>query len=353
MYARVAVASNALDLGSLQPLAASALHEALIQTLFAHGRLVFASNDDAKDFVRAIKGAAAMPPGARARWEALLVHLRNSHRVIVADPPSDESLATVDAIDRLRAGWGGQADVAIVAQALSAALGVPEDTGILSAPGFNPDVAVAVTAPNAPALVRIVDQERNPFTAHGSLREDFWRNVLEPMATGSTEVTILDGYLFNRITESAHGRGRGSSVAEHICWLLEHLDSVMAGRSTVRLIGNASKLTTGDDAHDIAQTVHDRWSPLKVGRIARVEVHLGDPSKGRQRFPHDRHIRFSTGSAVKVPAGFDRLSDERIWDTSGMWWTYLWQTRALDGLRADEKAATSLARHPEALALSR
>lgn len=353
MYARVAVASNALDFGSIQPLAATALHEALIQTLLAHGRLVFASNDDAKDFVLAVKGAAAMPPGARARWEALIVYLRNSQRVVVVDPSSHDTLATVDAIDRLRAGWGTQTDVAVVAQALSAALGIPEDTGVLSAPGFNPDVAVGVAAPNAPALTRIVEQEQNPCAVHNSAREDFWDNVLEPMATGATEVTILDGYLFNRITELAHGRGRATDVPEHICWLLEHLDSVMAGRSTVRLIGNASKLTTGDDARAIAQTIYDRWSPLKVGRLSTVEVHLGVSSDGRRRFPHDRHIRFSTGSAIKVPAGFDRLSGERIWDASGMWWTYLWQPSALDGLRADETTAVTLARHPQALALSR
>lgn len=353
MYARVAVASNALDLGSIQPLMATALHDALVETLLAHGRLVFGSNQEAMDFVRAIKGTAGMPPGARARWEALLVHLRNSHRVVVADPPSQNTLDTVDAIDRLRAGWGGQADVAVVAQAVCGALGVPEDTGVLSAPGVNPDVAVAVAASNAPALARIVEQERNPVATHASPREDFWSNVLEPIATGATEVTILDGYLFNRISDLNHGRGHPSRAPEHICWLLEHLDSVMAGVSTVRLIGNASKLTTGDDAKTVAQTIHARWSPLTVGRLSRVEVHLGNPANGRQRFPHDRHIRASTGSAVKVPAGFDRLSAERIWDTSGMWWSYLWQPRALDGLRADEQAAISLARHPQALVLSR
>ncbi|QOR69382.1 hypothetical protein IM660_11805 [Ruania alkalisoli] len=334
-------------------MAANALHESLVETLLAHGRLVFVSDDEAREFVRAVRGIAGMPPGARARWEAMLVHLRKSHRVVVADPPSRDTLATVDGIDRLRAGWGGQADVAVVSQTLSVTLGVPGDTGILSAPGLKPDVAVAVTAPTAPALARIVEQERSPFAAHGTAREDFWFNVLRPIATGAREVVILDGYLFNRITGSAYGRGSASDVPEHICWLLEHLDSVMAGGSTVRLVGNASKLNSRDDACALAQIIHHRWSPANEGRLARVEVHLGDPSNGRQRFPHDRHIRFSTGSAVKIPAGFDRLRDRRIWDTSGMWWTYLWRSRALDALRSDEQTATSLARHPLALALSR
>lgn len=353
MYARVAVAFNALDLGSIQPLVASALHEALVEALLAHGRLVFASNGEAREFVRAVKGTAAMPPGARARWGALLVHLRNSQRVVIIDTPGHDALATVDAIDRLRAAWGEQTDVAVVSLAHSGALGIPADTGILSALGLTPDVAVVAAAPRVPALARIVEQAQNPVAAHASLREDFWVDVLEPMATGAREVTVLDGFLFNRITELAHRRGRTSYVPEHICWLLEHLDSVMAVRSTVKLVGKKSRSLGGNDAQAIARAIHDQWTPSKVGRIAEVEVYLGEPSTGGLRFPHDRHIRFSTGSALKVPAGFDRLSDAHIWDTSGMWWTYLWQPRALDGLRSDEQAATSLARHPRAFVLSR
>lgn len=353
MYARVAVASTALDMGPIQPHIANSLHGALVEALLAHGRLVFASNDEALTFVRALKGTVEIPQAARTRWEAMLIHLKQSGRVVIAQPPSETTLASVEAIDVLRAGWGGHTDVAVVAPARSAALGLPEDTGILSDPTHAPDVAVAATAIEAPALVRIHDLQQNPVAAHRSSREDFWARVLEPMATGATEATILDGYLFNRISELAHGRGRSTGVPEHVCWLLQHLDCVMAGRSTVRLIGNASKLKTGDDAQTLADTIRDRWMPDRIGRLATVEILLGDPGNGRRAFPHDRHIRFSTGSAIKIPAGFDRLSDENIWDTSGMWWDYLWHPRALDGLRADEQAATGLARHPRSIVISR
>lgn len=350
MYARVAVASNALDLGAVQPLIANSIHEVLVETLLAHGRLVFASNQEALDFVRAVRSTAEIPQGARSRWEKMLVHLKQSGRVVIGDPLSEATLAAVDAIDLLRTGWGTRADVAIVAQALSVALGVPEDTGILTAPGCNPDVAVAPAASNAPALARIRQLEQNPVAAYGSTRDDFWTTVLEPMATGAVEATVLDGYLFNRISDLAHGRPLG--VPEHVCWLLDHLDNVMAGGARVRLIANASNVKTGANAREIAKAIHDQWSPLRVGRLAKVEVLLGQPIYSR-RFPHDRHIRFSTGGALKIPAGFDRLREERIWDRSGMWWTYLWQTSALDGLRADEREAESLASHPAAFALSR
>ncbi|MEQ7848979.1 hypothetical protein [Nocardioides kribbensis] len=352
MYARVAVASNALDLGTMQPPIATALHGALIESLLSHGRLVFSSQQEALEFIRAVKQTEGIPPTARARWTALLGQLHQAGRVNFADPPMEATLSTVDAIDLLRAGWGGQADIAVVAAAASASLGVPEDTGILSAPGCNPDVAVAAAAPTAPALARIQELQDHPVAAHGSDREVFWETVLEPMATGAIAATILDGYLFTRLSDIANGRLQAPNASEHVTWLLEHLDSVMAGGATVRLIGNANHVTTGDDAQVVAQTIQERWGPLRVGRLAKVEVLLGRPAHGR-RFPHDRHIRFSTGSAIKVPAGFDRLREERIYDTSGMWWTYLWQQSALDDLRTDERAAEMLARHPEALALSR
>ena len=66
MYARVAVASNALDLGAVLPPIANALHSALVETLLAHGRLVFASNEEALDFVRAIRNTATIAITATA-----------------------------------------------------------------------------------------------------------------------------------------------------------------------------------------------------------------------------------------------------------------------------------------------
>ncbi|MFC7497070.1 MULTISPECIES: hypothetical protein [unclassified Nocardioides] len=341
MYARVAVASNALDMGAIPPPVATALHGALIESLRSHGRLVFTSPEEALEFVRAVKETGGIPPTSRAKWTALLGQFRQSGRVVFADPPSETSLATVDAIDLLRAGWGRHAEIAVVAEAASTALGVPGDTGVLSDPGCTPDVAVAAAAPTAPALARIQQLHDHPVAAHGSDREEFWSTVLEPMATGAMTATILDGYLF-----ANEARG-----GDHVVWMLEHLDSVMAGGATVRLLAN-SRHSRGLDPQKVAEAVRDRWAPLKVGRLSRVEVLLGTPSQGR-RFPHDRHVRFSTGSAVKVPAGFDRLSEQRIWDTSGMWWTYFWQSSALDDLRDDEGAAETLAHHPEALVLSR
>lgn len=87
MYARVAIASNSLDLGGLAAPIANALHGSLIEMLLAHGRLVFTSQDEALEFVRAIRTTAEMPPGARTRWSAALGQLKQLGRVVFTALP--------------------------------------------------------------------------------------------------------------------------------------------------------------------------------------------------------------------------------------------------------------------------
>ncbi|WP_148076927.1 hypothetical protein [Nocardioides aurantiacus] len=205
MYARVAVASNSLDLGTLPPPVANALHGTLIEMLLAHGRLVFTSQGEALEFVRAIKTTEGMPPGARTRWTAALMQLRQSGRVVFTDPPGPATLASVTTLDGVRAQWGGQTDVAVIADSACLSLGVPANTGILSDPTLNPDLAVPAAAPDAPALARLQLLQQHPVAAHGSSRKKFWKSVLEPVATDAHTATLLDGYLFKRLSEIHHG----------------------------------------------------------------------------------------------------------------------------------------------------
>lgn len=354
MYARVAVASNALDFTGLPQPVANALNEALLERILANGRLVFSSDADALDFVRAIRSIEGLPQGARTRWTFVLSRLKQNGRVIVGEPTVGLPLTDMDALATLRAQWGARTDVAVVATSMSETFGIPADTGVLTDPLQGPDIAMVGTAPYAPALARIHELEQHSVAATGSPREEFWTTVLEPLATNAVAATILDPYLFTRLSDIAHGRHQQPHGGEQVTWLLERLDSVMAGRATVRLIGSRAHVHNDDDAQAIAEFVAAQWGPLGVGRLAKVEILLAE-NRGQNRLPHDRHIRFSTGSALKIEAGFDRLRDERIWDPSGMWWTYFWQTDALDRLRRDEERGEALARqtHQQAVALSR
>jgi hypothetical protein len=344
MYARIAVASNALDLGTVPAPIANALHGALVEALLAHGRLVFGSQEEAFEFLRAVRETGGVPPGARTRWNAALVQLRQSRRVVLADQPCQTSLASVSTLDALREQWGEEADIAVIADAACPSLGVPMDTGILSDPNINPDLAVPAAAPSAPALSRVQELEQRPVAPYDSPREEFWDTVLQPLATNAVTATILDGYLFKLLSKIANGGLPTPPGGEHVTWLLAHLDNVMADGATVRLIANAVNVEPGDDAKALATALRDQWKPPSVGRLARIEVFLGKGNYQRP-FPHDRHIRFSTGGAIKVTAGFDRLREDRIWDRSGMWWSYHWRKSALDDLRADESAAEALTRH--------
>lgn len=338
MYARVAVASNSLDLGTLPPPVANALHSTLIEMLLAHGRLVFASQDEALEFVRAIKASDGIPPGARTRWTAALAQLKQSGRVVFTDPPGPATLANVTTLNGVRTQWGAQADVAVIADSACLSLGVPTNTGILSDPTLNPDLAVPAAAPDAPAVARLHLLQQHPVAAQGSTRKKFWESVLEPIATDAHTATLLDGYLFNRLSDIHHGNVTEPLGGEQVIWLLSHLDQVMSQGATVRLIANASRLQPGDTAEVIAQAISNRWTPKKDGRLANVEVLIRRATKS-EKFPHDRHLRFSTGSAIKIDAGFDRLREASIWDPSGMWWSYHWQPASLGQLRAEERKA--------------
>jgi hypothetical protein len=338
MYARVAVASNSLDLGTLPPPVANALHNTLIEMLLAHGRLVFASQDEALEFVRAIKTTGGIPPGARTRWTAALAQLKQSGRVVFTNPPGPATLANVTTLNGVRTQWGSQADVAVIADSACVLLGVPADTGILSDPTLNPDLAIPAAAPDAPAVARLHLLQQHPVAAHGSTRKKFWETVLQPIATDAHTATVLDGYLFNQLSKICHGNIAEPLGGEQVVWLLSRLDQVMSQGATVRLIANASRLQPGDTAEVIAQAIRDRWTPKKDGRPARVEVLLRTAGKG-EKFPHARHIRFSTGGAIRIDGGFDRLSEASIWDQSGMLWSYDWHLAALGSLRTEERMA--------------
>lgn len=66
-----------------------------------------------------------------------------------------------------------------------------------------------------------------------------------------------------------------------------------------------------------ADAIHTQWRPGVTGWLGRVEVMLAEPGDG-ERFPRDRHIRFSTRGTITFAAGFDRLRESTAWDLDGI-----------------------------------
>ncbi|MEU4421496.1 hypothetical protein AB0F81_12785 [Actinoplanes sp. NPDC024001] len=341
MYARVAIASNALPTPGLPAAVANALHQAAVEGLHAHGRLVFGSNGDAVELIKAVQSGPGLPPDARRRWSEMLIHLAKIKRITISRPDT-VPVASINALADLRQHWGGHADVAVVAAEACEPLGVPVDEWLLTDTGQRPDVATTATVPQCSAIKRLRGLADHATAPRGSSRDQFWRDVLEPLATGAQQATVVDRYLFKALWDLTTGKHWTTGWrGEHLGWLLRRLDAVMGASAEVRLIGAASRDHPTMTAERTADALRTLWAPESAGRLARVTITLAAPGRPAS-FPHDRHIRFSTGGAVLLAAGFDRLRAAVITDEDGMNWQYRWSRAALQELTSTERRAAAL-----------
>lgn len=351
MYARVALASNSLSTPGLPTPTANLVHKSLLDQINAHGRLVFSNDPELLALVRAIKSGADIPQDARNRWVETLTRLQKHGRIRVLKDRTP--LADVTVLEQLRADWGTCADVAVVASDACEPLGIPPEVGLVSTPGTLPDVAIPAAASSSPAMERLRTLASVSYAASGTARDDFWHAVLEPLAMDAKAVSVLDAYLFKSIWDVNYGRHWTRRWrAEQLAWLLEHLDRVVARGAEVQLIGNAHGDYPDVGAAETAEAIRDHWRPHPQGRLAAVRVSLAEPQRG-ERFPHDRHIRFSTGGAIEISAGLDRLREDTIRDPDGMKWKYIWNTSTLRALQTAEARAKSYAPHRPAAVIIR
>ncbi|KAB1925786.1 hypothetical protein F8280_10935 [Micromonospora noduli] len=333
MHAQVAIASNALDTASLPPDAALTIHRVFMDRLQAHGRLVFADDMDARNLLRAVTSGPGLPPQARVWWGEVLATFAKNNRVSVRQP-STTPLVQVATLAELYRHWNDSVDVAVIATAASAALGVPAATGFLASPGHGPDVVTAHSAPTSPAIERLKDLADKGTLTHTSRRETFRQDVLTPLAAGAQTATIVDRYYFNRVWRPDDDK----NAPGHVEWLLGALDAVMAPGAKVHIIAESQRNVS---ATDTAAAVHTAWNPPNTGRLGEAVLSL-IARTAPARVPHDRHIRFSTGAAVLMPSGFDRLEKPTVADPNGMNWHYCWGPTKLADLRAAEQRTIAL-----------
>lgn len=342
MLARIAVASDALDVGDTRTVVANQIHDALLHEVRAHGRLVFSSIAERNNLLRAVKTDVRLPQTARSRWIEMLAYLQQRQRISVMDDDGCPDLASVRTLEELRKKCGGRVQVAVVSDDASAGLGISESTGLLDDRQTPLEVATAVAATQSPTLVTHRKCAERGHSEMGSSREQFWNEVLRPMAEGARSATILDGYLLGSLwdMENCEPWTRGWRT-EQVVWLLRHLDSVMAPGGEVRLICNQrSRVVFGADK--TADIVYGEWDPPQFGRLSMVVLSLSESLRRGERFPHDRHIRFNYGVALQMPAGFDRLREDTIRDADGMSWQYRWEHQAVLALQSVESRALAL-----------
>lgn len=352
MRARLTIAPQALGFGPLPLPAANLVHRTLLENIWIHARLVFSGDDHVKELIQTVKSDPTLPPDARKLWIETLIDLRQQGRITVRPADDATPLADVRTLEELRSAWGPYVDIAVIPDSSCAALGVPAE-GVRSDPGLAPEIATCAAVTETTALRHVRALVQNPRALQASSREVFWHEVLEPLAIGARFAVVLDHYLFDPAwalarrehwTRGWHG--------EHVAWLLRHLDSVMAPGAEVRLIGERPARYAAANADETAQIVYDLWQPPSEGRLGVVEVVVTERDYV-SRFPHDRHIRFNSGGAVTISAGFDRLRAESLWDANGMAWSYAWHPEALQALGSAEGRAVTHAASSQSVVIRR
>jgi hypothetical protein len=301
----------------------------------------------------------AQNPEVRKRWDVVLSSLSSSHRLVCRTPPCARPMAQIQRLEDLRDEWHDRVEVVVVDRARADGFGVAGSPGHIADAGSALEISTARAARLTNALVQARQLAERANHPCGTRRDDFWAEVLAPLARLSSEVVVLDRYLFHRLLEK-EARG-GSGVDEHVCWLLERFDETMLAGSTVTLIAHDEALQergrTGPPpqvtALRIAALVERFWLHRAAGRLQLVKVVVAPWWQLRQALPHDRHVRFHIGAAVTFTQGLDRLATPNIEDPDGLNWQYRQGSPAVDSVLAEESRVLDSRRLSRATALDR
>lgn len=294
----VSIAATALADRAGEPALQRAIHEDLLEDLAVHGHLVFASQEDLESFVEAVR---ALPTSLAKAWESVLSSRRV--RVEVSDPAQRPGLEEV--LDPAALEQRAAPEVALVLVEADQAelLGVPHDQFSARTPGGLIEIGRIATAGRT-ATVLAARQTLDAPLREGESREVEWERRFAPLVQVSSRLVIYDKYAGMQVArryvyDRAHGDG--------LTWFLAHISRHPACR--VRVITAVT-----DDRGKAGETYDERVLSLAFGRLMqaldrapRLDLILvPDRVRGearRERFGHDRHIRFGQRAALALGTG--------------------------------------------------
>lgn len=341
MIARIAL--DPLSLADLKVVdddeATSALHDLLLTALNAHGALVLGTPADAAGLITEIKSQNSE---VQKRWDVVLNNLNSSRRLVRRTPPCARPMAQIQRLEELRDEWRDHVEVVVVDSAHAEEYGAAGPPGHIADAGSALEISTARAARRTNAMEQarsLAERANHPCRTR---RDDFWSEVLRPLARLSNEAFVLDRYLFQRLLYK-HARG-GSGGMEHVCWLLESLDRDAPAGSKVTLMAHdeapQDRGQSGPpprvNASDIAAIINHFWRHRAAGNLEVIEVVIAPWRQRGQTLPHDRHVRFNVGAAVTFNQGLDRLATPTIEDPDGLNWHYRQGAPALHSVLAEE-----------------
>lgn len=309
--------------------AAPALQRELVELLLRHGVLRFTSGAEAGLWIDSLS-KPELSPAEKKQWQQLLLTLKQQGRLSAADPALVEDPEGAGSIGDLQGFRQAAPLLSILGTETYRKLFPAAVAGRSEAfPGVEIAVAGSVSeSKQYRALMNLVEVGSFPS---GTQRVEVWNRLLGPLSSVSKEITIFDKYLFSRLFETAD---------EQVTWLLAQMDRVVPVGTVVKLY--AARGTPGaygseqvPSDHREAEARLREYLPKAFERIGSVEIFLAESGRARHMH-HDRHIRFGSGGAVELPAGFDRLEPARLREDFGF--TYRSSAAAVSGLAAREQA---------------
>lgn len=338
MIANIALSPSAIrelsDLGTASVV--RSLHRTLRDTLSAHGALHLANASEKEKLLSLLKGDAGVPPREVAAWKETILSLVDQGRLRVGRPDVPFGMGEISSLEQLAtmADLHPECPVYVLTEGQLDLL-FPERS---EADRADSTVYVSgVSIDEAEPIAKLADAAQRGNFPRGSNREDFWDQVLAPLARPAKNISILDRYILKGMQSREDNHPRSNRWDEDVLtWLLRKIDCVEGSDVEVDICAGVGQQGTPQTPAEALDLIHRCWRPRSLTRIKAINLHVGEWERPDGWLPHDRHIRFGKVSVIALPGGLDRLSSRTIRDLDGMNWTYKWNADQAESFRSAE-----------------
>lgn len=321
-------------------------HREFTELLMKHGVLVFGSEDEKNAFTNSIRVGEGIPIFSRQAWGVLIADFANKKRLRVVPPPGAPQLSSLTSLKDLYDEWKHKTEIAVVGESFSQVMRLDQqESGVLE--GTALEIATPITVSEGKIIRSLEALSRDGKLKYGEGREVFWSTVLAPLAECTRNIVITDRFVFERMWDDADAN-HNRQAPEHVCWLLDRLDSTLLPQATVKIVGQSRRKDSPTHkrrwtTQETVDMIRKNWTRAEFQRIERVEIVQAEPYGER---PHDRHIRFGDVGLIDINAGVDMLSMPTVMKKQGMKWSYGYTP---DALRESKEATKLLEAKPSYL----
>lgn len=312
MFISVAISPEAIESASKERmgLTSDLVRKELIGLIKRYGTVMVPSIEERKALAAAIT-SKSLTQHEQTTWKTFLTELMKINRFVAATPEIQDfwehasNPATYQSLSRSSA-------LLSILSADSYERTFADGAGLRSV-ADNIEIATPVTASLSHSAKKLTDLLDSGIFDKGTSREEVWGRLLGPLASSSKQIVIFDPYLYSRLwKESTAQRPR----KEHMEWILEKIDQLPPMGRHVTLVG-AAESGRKYGSPGLPDRVLDMLEGHFNGAfqsIAEVSAFVVPTSWDMH---HDRHVYFSSGHAVEIPAGADRLGTAVLKDSMG------------------------------------